>query len=299
MRFSELATDYVRSMAVKGKSPRTCENYDLAYGQFRAFLQSRGLADDLRHFNGETCGEFAEYLATGGNKASSVNTKLAALASLARYGMRSKQRGKDKYILTENPIERVERPKAKKPREKYLYRDEIRAMFSVATAYERLTLTLLFETNLRVSALVNANVGDLSLDGDRVLLSVVEKGDNPDTFVLSPEVAEPLLETLKLREAKATEPLLVNQGNRRFTRTHFSDMVARIARRAGITRIPVRAHMFARHSPASIAGQNGANVFEIAAMLRHRDANTAKRYVHGVTADAARAKVRELVEETK
>lgn len=296
MRFSEFATGYVRGLAIRGTSRRTCENYELAYCQFRGYLQSRGLDDDVKNFNGDVCVGFAEYLAAGGNKPSSVNTKLAALSSLARYGMRTKLPGRGKYILNENPIERVERPKRQRPREKYLYRDEIRAIFEAATPYERLALTLMFETNLRVSALVNASVRDLSLDGDRVLLSVEEKGGNHDTFVLSAAVAEPLLKLLKEREAEPDEPLLVNSAGRRFTRTHFSDMVSRIARRAGVTRLPVRSHLFGRHSPASLAGQNGSSVFEIAAMLRHRDANTAKRYVHGVTADAARARVRELME---
>jgi site-specific recombinase XerD len=298
-KFSVFAAGYVKYLRThRGVSERTCENYELAYGQLRAYLHGQGLPDEVKTFNADVCEAFAQYLTNGGNKPSSVNTKLAALSSLARYGMRTKSEGRDKYVMSDNPVERIERPKRQKPRERYLYRDEIRAMLGVeAPANERLALAFLFETQLRASAAVNANVRDLSFDGERLVLSVTEKGGNPDTFILDPALAEPLLESLKLRQAEPDEALLVNLHGHRYTRTHLSDMVLRLARKAGITRIPVRAHVFARHSPASLAGQDGASVFEIAAMLRHRNANTANRYVHGVTGDAARARVRALVSE--
>lgn len=297
MRFSEFASGYVKHLAIdRGASRRTCENYDLAYQQFRGYLQGVGLADDLKHFNGNVCRDFTSYLRAGGNKATSVNTKLAALASLARYGLSTQLPGRGRFILNENPIARVVRPKRQKPHERYLYKDEVRAMFAVDMPQtSRLVLALLWETNSRASALCAANVRDLSLDGDRVLLSVMEKGNNPRVHELLPATANVLLESLKQREAQPQEPLLVNQHGARWTRTHLSDMVARTAERAGITRIPVRAHLFARHTPGSLAGQDGASLFEVAAMLGHRDPNTSKRYVHGVTADAARARVRAIV----
>ena len=68
-----------------------------------------------------------------------------------------------------------------------------------------------------------------------------------------------------------------------------------ISQRAGIRRIPVRAHVI-RHSIASAAASMGATVHELADMLNHSDTNTVKRYVHGITQDAALSKVRALLD---
>ncbi len=295
MKFSELASRFLQYKALRGHfTARTAECYGLAIAQFRGFLQERGLDDDVKNFNGDTLSDFAGWLAGHGNRASSVNVKLAALSSLAKYGMTVK--GAKGYVLTENPVARVERPRKQAPRERYLLAEEIRAILSVeAPACERLALRLLVETQLRASAAANARVRDLTLDGDRVRLSVVEKGGNPDTFALSRELGDALLESLKLREAGPDDHILVGSSGRPYTRTSLSEMVRKLARRAGVTRIPVRAHLFARHSPASLAGQAGASEFEIMALLRHRSPGTAKRYVHGVKADAVRERVRELI----
>src|SRR5690242_1985783 len=137
--FSKLAEDCTVFLAVaRGASPRTCENYRLAYGQFRGHLQQLGLSDDVRHFNPDTVESFAKALAAGGNKPSSVNTKLSALKSLGDYGTRTKHpryqqspdigRKRSPYILEENPVTRVERPARQRPAERFLYRDEIRKL---------------------------------------------------------------------------------------------------------------------------------------------------------------------------
>lgn len=295
MQFGRLASDFLRYKAARGGSPNTAQTYEIIFGQFRAYLASLGLDDDIRHFTGDTVAGFMEYLAGHGVKASTIATKVAALSSLGEYGMKTKN-PRGKYVLAENPVARVERPQRGPSPERYLYAQEIRAMLSVeAPAHERLVLAFLMDTQLRATAAVSAKVRDLSQDGDRLLLSVIEKGNRPHLVTLSQGLAVGLLEMLKQREAQPDEPILVNSQGRAYTRTALSQMISRLALRAGITRIPVRAHLFARHSPASLAGQAGATEFEIAALLRHANTATARKYTHGVTAEAARERVREML----
>lgn len=299
MQFSRLATEFLRYRAARGGSPRTAESYEQCYAQFRTFLASKGLEDDLRHFTGDLVSDFVEYLAGHRAAPGTIHARLGALSSLGDYGVRAKNT-KGKYHLPENPVGRVERPKLIRPEGRYLYAQEIRDMLAVpAPPNERLLLLFLLDTQLRASAAANAKVRDLSqdarADGDRLLLHVIEKGGKPQVVTLGADLAVALLEVLKQREAEPDEPLLVNTKGGAYSRNSLTEAVARLARQAGITRLRVGAHLFARHSPASLAGQNGASAFEIAAMLRHADLSTAKRYVHGVTADAARERVRELL----
>lgn len=295
MQLSALSRQYLRFFVARGASPRSAECYDLTHRQYIAYLTGQGLTDDIRHFTPETVDGFATYLREHGRKASSVNVKLAALKSLGDYGVKTKDQ-KGRYILAENPLSRVYRPKRERPAEKYLGKAELQALLSEpCPAPVRLAIDLIVDTALRASELANANVEHLREDADRIILSVKVKGGRHQEISLGHIVAGRLLESLRFREAKAGDPLLVNEKGERYTRTTLSEAVLRLAKRAGITRILVRAHVL-RHSVATLASATGADVPTIAAMLNHSDIHTVQRYVHRKDAvDAAREAVREAL----
>lgn len=295
MQLSALSRQYLRFFQARGASPRTAECYDMAHRQYVAFLAGQGMDDNIRHFTPETVDAFATYLKDAGLKSSSVNTKLAALHSLGEYGVKSKD-AKGRYILAENPLTRVYRPKRERPAEKYLSKDELKALLSEpCPAPVRLAVDLIVDTALRASELATADVSALRHDGESLILTVKVKGGAHREIPLGAKVALRLVESLKFREAKPTDPLLVNEKGERYTRTTLSEAVLRLARKAGITRILVRAHVL-RHSIATMASATGADVPTIAAMLNHSDIHTVQRYVHRKDAvDAAREAVREAL----
>jgi site-specific recombinase XerD len=298
MKFSDLARDYVVWMgAYKKRSSRTCGNYELAYGQFRGFLQMQGLTDDVKHFNGDTCQEFAQYLAAGGNQPNSVNTKLAALGSLARYGMRVKDpRGKG-YVLDGNPLERIERPQRQRVSRKYLYGDEYRRLMAAeCSPTERVALELFQDTGCRVSELCQADVADLQDANGTIVLMAVVKGRGRQgekvPIPLGEQTVQHLIELLSQREAGPKEPLLVNSKGERYIRTVLSSAVARIAQRAGITRFPVRAHTL-RHTYNVVARvEADLDGPQRAELLNQTDAHSVTKYDHMLpneTVEARRA----------
>jgi integrase len=259
---------YLRFINARGASARTFDVYESAHRQYLAHLASTGCPDDVRSFTPETIESWTTALQARGLKASSTGT--------------------------------VHRPKRHRPREKYLSRDELLAFLSVkAAATERLAVDLLVDTALRASEVANANTEDVRPDkgphGERVILSVRVKGGGHRETTLGAEVAGRLLESLKFREAKPTDPLLVTVTGARFTRTSLSDTVIRLAKRAGITRIPVRAHVL-RHSVATLASVAGGELSVIAAMLNHTDTQTVQKYIHrSAGVDAARESGRRLL----
>lgn len=296
MQFSRLANDYLRHLtSVKGCSARTEETYGDAYQGFLTYVTGTlGAQDSVRAFTPEAVEAWMTALLTDGRKRSTVTMKLACLSSLGKWAKtRKDERGK--YVLAENPVERIERPRKERAVKSYLTVDEVRAMFRVdCLPGERLVLSALVETQARASELVTATVGDLQIEGDRVVLRITRKGGRTELVRLSVSVSVALLEALKQREAEPTDPVFVNGAGAAYTRSALYELVARLARRAGITRLKVGPHLLARHTPASLAAQGGASVPEIAAMLGHADLSTARHYVHGVTADAVRDRVRML-----
>ena len=297
MRLSALGNQFIRFFLSRGASPKTVECYELAYRQFVAFLTGCGHLDDVRSFTPEHVNAFATALAeTYHLKPSSINVKLAGLRSLGEYGVKTKD-GRGAYYLNENPLHRVYRPKRQRVLGKYLTVAELHALLAVTDAppSSRLALLLLMDTALRVSELADATVGDLHQDGDRVTLTVKVKGGRHRAVTLGAHAAALLLESCTLREVKPTDPLLVNERGERYTRTTLSEMVARLARKAGITRITVRAHVL-RHSVATLALAEGADLPTVALLLNHADLATVGRYVHREAAvDRARESVRRVL----
>jgi len=295
MKISTLADQYLKFTAARGASPRTVEGYDANYRQYIGFLMSRGLEDDLKNFTPETLADFIDHLTDNRRKASSVNVKLSGLASLGEYGTKTKD-SRGKYYLQENPLYRVIRPKKVKPPEKYLGLVEMKAFMALPKpATVQVAIDMILDTQCRASELANADVANVRLDGERLLLSVKVKGGNAKEIKLGADVSAKLLETLRFREARPTDPLLINEKGDRYTRTTLSETVLRWAVRAGITRIQVRAHVL-RHSIATLASELNVEVAAIAAMLNHSDLHTVQKYIHrNSAADAARERVREAL----
>jgi site-specific recombinase XerD len=295
MRFTDLARGFTKHLVTRrGCSEATRETYDRVADQFVAYLLGGGRENDAREFTADAVDGFAGWLAEKGASPNTVRHHLASLSALAKYAMTVRSPRGRGYVLDSNPVDRVERPKAVPPREKWLTMDELRALLAVpAGAHEALALACVVDQPLRASEWCRANVGDLTLEGDKVALQVVVKGGARRKKVLGDRLADLLTAALRQREARPEEPLLLNAQGRRFSRQNFSETINRLARRAGVTR-DVRAHMV-RHTIASQAALHGASVYEIAEMLNHRSLQTAQRYIHGVNPDAALGRVREAV----
>jgi site-specific recombinase XerD len=295
MRFTDLARQFTRHLVQRrGCSLATQDSYDRVYDQFAAYLAVQGEANDVRAFTPARLDGFTTWLAEKGISRNSIRHHLSVFSALAKWAMtQPAPRGKG-YLLDENPVARIERPKATPVKEKWLTLDELHAILAVDGApSDKLALACVVDQPLRASEWCKANVGDLTLVGDQVAIEVTVKGGGRRKKVLGLKLAEALTASLREREARPDEPLLLNASGRRFKRQTFSEVILRLARRAGLGR-PVRAHAI-RHAIASLAAHNKATVYEIAEMLNHRSLATAQRYIHGVSADKALDAVREAV----
>lgn len=300
MTFSELAQARLTALATDGGSEKTRRSYYEAYSLFVRYLGSKGLKNDAREFTPENVAGFKEWLAAlpakrrgEKYKGSSICNRLAALSSLGKWAMSVERPAKDR--LSENPVLRVTRPKRGKPPEKILYRDELTTLMGFPCApNERLVLDAFFATALRVTEVAEARRAALHPGTDEMTMQVRLKGGRYKAIALGPEFSAKLAASLDERKAGPDSPVFVNQAGRAYTRTSLSEVVARIAKRAGITRIPVRPHVL-RHTFATYAGANGASVVEIADMLNHSDTSTAAKYLHSLPGREAAARERARV----
>lgn len=305
MRYSELVKRYTTHMEYyKGCSPMTVEGYGITFAQFGGYITVEcQLNDDVKHFNPTTCQGYAQWLLGKGRKSNTLQPKLSALSSLAKYAMTVPHPIKTgAYVMDENPLTRFERPTKQRPTRRYLHKHELDLLMTAeCQPVEWLVIHMIVDIGCRVSELVTPNVEDLSCDAkERLVFSRVVKGRGRQQEkvddVLGEVVATRLQMYLKHREAGPKEPLFVNQHGKRYTRKALADMVLRVARRAGITRIPVRPHAL-RRTYADLANTAGLGTKMQADLLNHTDTTTVQKYqhVHPEMRFQAREQIRELI----
>ncbi len=297
MMFSRLAADALLHFAALGRSKHTVASYDAAFRQFHLFLDARGLPDDTRHFTDERVMQFMDWLHAHKAGSNTVRTRLSALASLAKFGARMKHRGKP--VISVNPLLGLERPKKRRPREKFLFPVEMRGFMSVPLVQrERVAREVLVDTGLRVSELCALDVGDLGeVARDEMLLSVRVKGGEIIQLPISPHVIEALRDWLLERGMPGpNEPLLLNARGRRWNRTHLAYLILSIGQRAKITRFPVTPHVI-RHTVEMIRRMAGIDPTVRSKLMGHSNLGSLISYQHLLPrelGEARRAQVKSM-----
>jgi integrase/recombinase XerC len=283
MRWTEATNRYLRWMdQYRGASPDTIVSYTSTLGNFGRSLPG----DDLKHFTPGPVSQWAESLAAGGMKARTIRQKLVALSSFAKWAMRQPVgRG---YLLQDNPLVRVERPRAQPAKSNLLRPGELGLLLLVpCRGYEALARDVFIDTLLRVSEVANANVADF----DGISIAVKLKGGRFRPVPIARELAERIKDSLLDRGVPAGhEPLLVNSEGQRWRRSSLTEMIARLGRKAGITRVRVGPHMLARHTNNVIGQRAGLDVLTRAGLLNHQGTQTSISYDHLIADETAIAR---------
>ena len=149
-------------------------------------------------------------------------------------------------------------------------------------------INLMLRTGLRTIEVVRASIGDIGREGGETVLRVWGKGrDTKDEFVILMESAyKPILDYLQCRQTTNTsEPLFASHSNRNTSEPLTTRSIRRIIearlKAVGLKTSKVTAHSL-RHTSATIALTNGADLIQVKEMLRHSDVNTTMNYAHNL-----------------
>lgn len=280
--------------SVRSYSAATLSNRERAGSQFIAFLRSTGQPDDVRSFNVDTVMDFGVFLGKQGCHPNTINNKLDALSSFARYLLKRKDALR---FIQVDPTKAFERPAPVKVETKFLYPDELVKFMAVETSPEgALAREVFVDTGIRVAEACEANVGDLQEVDGVVYLTIAVKGRRqrhaePASVPLSATCAEIVKSVIAARvpKPKADAPLLLDLHGRRWNRTQLSIYMARLGERAGITRVSTSPHRL-RHTANVIARQAKIDAPTRAKMMNHRSQATLARYDHLVPGELAQGR---------
>lgn len=291
MKFSKLADAYVKALRFqKNYSENTAKAYDTAYQQFVTSFSTAGKIDDIKSFTVESVMRFVQDLNARGANPNTVNTKLTALGSLARWAMRQELDGKP--VMTRNPVDNVDRPQFEEPEEKYLLPAEYEAFLAAVGACplrERVAMVLLLDTALRSSELANATWGDLEEMAGGAFLKGAVKGRGTrrrkKLFPLDPETAALLKDWhLERNLPDPGERILLNAEGKPMNRSSMHYLTCRVAEdgfaAAGLpTRFDVTPHVI-RHTVNMMRDIGGVSGDTQSQLLGHRNNRSRETYQH-------------------
>ena len=198
--------------AERNASPYTVRNYRTDLADFFKFLREKeiGLLDEVdRH----VLRDYLSHLVGRGVVKASIARKLSAIRSFYRYLVREE-------IVATNPIEKISSPKLDKRLPSFLTMEEVERLLSAPDLStplgqrDRALLELLYASGLRVSELVNLDLGQIDLDSNEI--RVWGKGSKERVVLMGEPAAEALKNYLeqgrpKLLAEKKGKSLFLNR----------------------------------------------------------------------------------------
>jgi integrase/recombinase XerD len=207
-----------------------------------------------------------------GLRPTTIARRLASLSSLYSYAVAVE-------VLASNPVKDVRRPatgEAHVQITEALSREEVSSLIAAAEAPRDRALVLL----LAVQALRVSEALSLDLDGTEVVRGHVTyvvrgKGGTESRIPLPPIVVDALT-ALGEAEGRTTGPVFVSETGERLTRHGVTRALARLSRRAHLSR-KVTPHML-RATAVTLALDAGASLRDVQDLARHSDPKTTRRY---------------------
>ncbi|MFC3034501.1 tyrosine recombinase XerC [Pseudoalteromonas fenneropenaei] len=206
----------------------------------------------------------------------SINIKLSCVRSLYKFLQRRQSEP------CNNPAQGIKGPKFQKPLPKNLDVDQMAQLLEIAPEDElavrdKAMMELMYSSGLRVSELVNANLGDVR-DGE---IRVMGKGSKERVVPVGRKALAAIDAWLRLRPSYAPPDELALFVSKRKTRISVRHVRARMKEwglKQGVS-TPVHPHKL-RHSFASHILESSGDLRAVQEMLGHSSLSATQAYTH-------------------
>jgi integrase/recombinase XerD len=225
---------------------------------------------------------FLKFLSEQGQSARTIARHLASIRSFHQFLLREKMAAQD-------PTVHIETPQFERTLPKVLSVEEVEALLAAPQTNtpfglrDKAMLEVLYATGMRVSELVQLNLGDVHLTMGFV--RCYGKGRKERIVPIGRMALEALARYLEYGRPqlvnprkRATEALFLNHYGQRLTRQGFWKILKRLSKEAGIEK-ELTPHTL-RHSFATHLLENGADLRAVQELLGHADISTTQMYTH-------------------
>lgn len=283
--FDGALDDYIQHLRVeRGLSRHTIDAYASDLAKLGKWLQHEGrVVDDVDE---TTVAGFLVALSQNGLSARSQARSLSSIRGFFKFLVDEGHRTSDPTALLEGPQLLAKLPDV-------LNRDEVLRLLQAPAGdkpnrvRDRGMLQTMYAAGLRVSELVELDLGDLNLEEG--FIAVLGKGNKRRIVPIGDHARVALSDYLLRVRPKWAKPAsracFLTARGKPMTRQGFWAIVKKYAKAAGITK-PISPHKL-RHSFATHLLAGGADLRSVQTMLGHADVSTTQIYTH-VTGDHLR-----------
>ena len=277
-QWAQVLDEYLAFLQIeKGLSPNSVNAYGSDLRQFGAFLKKNALA-----WSAVTVENIEAYLSVLENQKLSARAKARKVASLRSFYNYLQGEGK----IDQNPCAYLPSPKLPQKLPDILTEAEILALLAAPTLdkltgyRDRAMFEVLYGSGLRVSELVDLDVGDIDQMG---FVRCLGKGGKERIVPLGTYALQAAMKYIefarpKLQRSHRQTALFLNTRGGRLTRQGFWKILRHWAKQAGIKK-DISPHML-RHSFATHLLRGGADLRSVQEMLGHADLTTTQIYTH-------------------
>ena len=263
----------------RNASPYTVRNYTTDLLGFFNFLKAKGISS-LKEVDRHVLRDYLSHLMEQGVVKASIARKLSAIRSFYRYLLREK-------IISTNPVATTSSPKLDKRLPSFLTPEEIVRLLEAPDLStpqglrDRALMELLYASGLRVSELVNLDVGQVNLDSCEI--RVWGKGSKERMVLMGKPAAAALTAYLnqgrpELLGKKRSSALFVNRYGGRLIERRVQRILGKYASLAGIDK-RVYPHLL-RHTFATHLLDGGAGLRLVQELLGHANLSSTQIYTH-------------------
>ncbi|MFA7076385.1 MAG: site-specific tyrosine recombinase XerD [Candidatus Izemoplasmatales bacterium] len=264
----------------KNLAKNTILSYERDLNDYISFIKKNYEVKDYNNVTDEQIKNYIKSLSRRSIQASSITRKISSIHSFHKYLT-------NEDLVDKDVSEKVKKPKTKKTLPTVLNIQEISAMINFTyqcneplDVRNRSLLELAYGSGLRVSELLDLEIGDLHLN--KGLVSVTGKGNKERIIPLGEESIQALKDYITkyrlLLNPKSQNILFVNKFGDKLSRIGFYKIVQSLADKAHINK-KVSPHTF-RHTFATHLLENGANLRTVQELLGHEDIMTTENYTH-------------------
>lgn len=269
--------DYLRYEL--NRSPRTVDAYEQNLKLFEDYFKHLDSQLTWETVDTDVIRDWLEYMMDKGNKASSVDQRLAAVHSLYRFALAH-------HLVEKDPAHGIEGPKKQKPLPQFLKENEMDRLLDHSawgTTYKevraRTIIMTFYETGLRASELIGLDDQDVDFMAHQ--LKVTGKGNKQRIIPFGSELESTLAAFIAQRnhDVVALSPaLFLTEKGKRMTyaqvRLEVKEHLAQVC-----TLKKLSPHVL-RHTFATAMLNHGANIESIKRLLGHASVSTTEIYTH-------------------
>lgn len=281
MAMKDLVEEFLDYLLVeRGLSENTITAYRSDLYKYVGYLEKNKRRLHIDEVDKQDIRDYMMTQKSKGLSANSISRSLVAIKVLHRFLLREKYLKSDATSVLDSPKlwKRLPETLSLSEVEQILKKPNLRNWLGIR---DKAALELMYATGVRVSELVNLEIGNLNLEIG--FIRCIGKGNKERIVPVGKEAQSALRRYIdkvrpKLLKESSPTPLFLSRLGKKISRQSFWKMIKRYTRLAGIKK-DIAPHTL-RHSFATHLLERGADLRIVQEMLGHADISTTQIYTH-------------------